>query len=137
MNDVAVVEASDVAPVTAKTSGVSVPDIFVVLAVLFLMVSPAFSVNWVVDAPPRNSATALAGVVSTPATEMVVLAVPPKVETPVTSSAPFVKMLVLSVVAACAMPALTKITARPRTTARVALPSPATYVLMVIIANKI
>ena len=116
---------------------VKLPDTDVVLAVVFLMVSPAFSVNWVVDAPPRNSATALAGVVSTPATEMVVLAVPPKVETPVTSSAPFVKMLVLSVVAACAMPALTKITARPRTTARVALPSPATYVLMVIIANKI
>ena len=52
------------------------------------------------DAPPRNRATALDGVVSTPATEMVVLAVPPKVETPVTPSVPLVKMFVLMVVAA-------------------------------------
>lgn len=76
------------------------PDMTVELADAFLMVSPERSVNWVVDAPPRNRAVAPLGVVSTPATEIVVLAVPPKVETPVTPSVPLVKMLVLMVVAA-------------------------------------
>ena len=37
-------------------SAVTLPDIAVVLADEFLMVSPALSVNWVVDAPPRNVA---------------------------------------------------------------------------------
>ncbi len=81
-------------------SAVTLPDIAVVLADEFLMVSPALSVNWVVLAPPRNRATALAGVVSTPATEIVVLAVPPKVETPVAPSVPLVKIFRLMVVAA-------------------------------------
>jgi len=109
------------------------PDITVELAEAFLIVSPERSVNWVVDAPPRKRATALDGVVSTPATEMVVLAVPPKVETPVTPSVPFVKMFVLMVVAAWAMPALTKITARARTTVRTPLPRLFRYVLMLFI----
>lgn len=88
------------APETVSKSLVNLPDRTVVLAAAFLMVSPERRVNWVVLAPPRNRATALDGVVSTPATEIVVLAVPPKVETPVAPSVPLVKMFVLIVVAA-------------------------------------
>lgn len=113
------------------------PDMTVELAVAFLIVSPARSVNWVVLAPPRNRATALDGVVSTPAAEIVVLAVAPKVETPVAPSVPLVKMFVLIVVAAWAMPALTKITARDRTTARVTLPKPFKYDLMLFIIMSV
>jgi len=86
-----------------------------------------------VDAPPRNRATALAGVVSTPATEIVVLAVPPKVETPVAPSVPLVKMFVLMVVAAWAMPALTKTTASARIVVRTPLPRPFIYVVILFI----
>lgn len=89
-----------VAPETVSNPEVKLPDRTVVLAVVFLMVSPERRVSWVVLAPPRNRAVALAGVVSTPATEIVVLAVPPKVETPVAPSVPLVKMFVLIVVAA-------------------------------------
>ena len=88
------------APETVSKSEVNLPERTVELAEAFLIVSPERSVNWVVLAPPRNRAVAPAGVVSTPATEMVVLAVPPKVETPVTPSVPLVKMFVLMVVAA-------------------------------------
>ncbi len=102
-------------------------------------------------APPRNVATVPAGVVNAPAAEIVVLAVAPKVETPITLRAPFpvtapvnvdapvtasvppVTMFVLMVVAAWAMPALTKITARPIATARAPLPRLCVYVLMLFI----
>jgi hypothetical protein len=114
-------------------SAVTLPDIAVVLAVVFFIVSPALSLNWVVLAPPRNKASALDGVVSTPATEMVVLAVPPKVDTPVTPSVPFVNMLVLMVVAAWAMPALTKTTASARIVVRAPLPRLFRYDLMLFI----
>ena len=97
------------------------------------MVSPERSVNWVVLAPPRNRAVAPDGVVNTPATEIVVLAVPPKVETPVTPSVPLVKMLVLMVVAAWTTAALPNITARERTRTRAPLPRLFRYVLMLFI----
>jgi hypothetical protein len=100
----------------------SAPDMTVELAEAFLIVSLLPSVSWVVLAPPRNRATVPAGVVNVPLTAIVVLALPPKVETPVAPSVPLVKILVLMVVAACAMPALTKTTARERTATRTPLP---------------
>lgn len=217
-------------------SAVTLPDIAVVLADAFLIVSPFKNVNWVVDAPPRNVArpvtesvlgilttpaalivvdavapkvetpmtpsvpftvapgvtskpaaeivvlavapkvetpvapsvplksplgavstpaaeivvlavapkvempitpsvpfTVAPGVTSRPAAEIVVLAVAPKVETPVAPSVPLVKMFVLIVVAAWAMPALTKTTARARTVVRTPLPRLFRYVLMLFI----
>lgn len=204
--------AEPVPPPTVK-----LPDSAVELADAFLMVSPERSLSWVVLAPPRSRASALAGVVSTPAAEIVVLAVAPKVATPmalivplksplgevstpavemvvlavapkvarpialsvpftsalgavstpavemvvlavapkverpttfnaplavtapvnvevsVTESVPAVDMFVLMVVAACAMPALTKTTARARTVVRTPLPRLFRYVLMLFI----
>ena len=121
------------APETVSKSEVNLPERTVELAEAFLIVSPERSVNWVVLAPPRNRAVAPAGVVSTPATEIVVLAVPPNVETPVAPSVPLVKIFVLMVVAACAMPALTNTTARAMTVVRTPLPRLFRYVLMLVI----
>ena len=76
------------------------------------------------------------GVVNTPATEMVVLAVPPKVETPVAPSVPLVKMFVLIVVAAWEIPAPTNTTARASITVRMPLPRLLKYVFMLFINYK-
>ena len=96
--DVAVVavvplETVRLAPVAPGPPTVMDPDNTVELAVAFLIVSPALRVNCVVDAPPRNTAVALDGVVSTPAVEMVVLAVAPKVAIPIAFNAPFTSAL--------------------------------------------
>ena len=83
IEDVAVLPVTArVSPVAPAPPTVKLPVIAVELADAFLMVSPERRVNCVVLAPPRNVASAVAGTVSAPAAEIVVLAVPPKVETP-------------------------------------------------------
>jgi len=100
-----------------SASAVTLPDIAVVLAERFLMVSLLPSVSCVVVAPARS--------VARPAMLNVPL--------PVVLILPAVVTFVLMVVAAWAMPALTKTTARPKRTVRVVLPRPFTYVLMLFI----
>jgi hypothetical protein len=80
----------------------------VVVALPFTMKLPAMDTDPVVEAFPNEAR-------------------------PVALNVPSVWMFVLMVVAACAMPALTKMTPRPRRTVRAVLPRPFTYFLMLFI----
>ena len=134
--------ADPVPPPTVKLpdNAVELADAFLMVSLLGKVITPAALM--VVDAvapkvetpmTPSVPFTVAPGVTSRPAAEIVVLAVAPKVETHVAPSVPLVKMLVLMVVAPCAMPALTKTTARARMVVRVALPRLFRYVLILFI----
>ena len=132
--------AEPVPPPTVK-----LPDNAVELADAFLMVSPALSLSCVVLAPPRNSASALAGVVSTPAVEIVVLAVAPKVARPIALSVPFtsalgvvrapaVEIVVLAVAPKVARPIALSV---PFTSALGAVRTPAVEMVVLAVAPKV
>jgi len=133
------VEESVVAPVTPRVLCSERAPAAVVVALPFTVRSPAMDTAPVVEAPasdvrprtpsvlcnvraPAAVVVALPFIHKGPATvaELVVEALV-SVLTPVTESVPAVSMFVLMVVAAWAMPALTKMTASPSKTVRVVL----------------
>jgi len=117
------------APAVVPPGRVKLPDNFVVLAAVFVRVSPMRSVSWVVVAPPSSVARPVTESVLPTVAVVPIAAVEPTVRAAVVVRFAVVISVVI-VVAAWEMPALTKITARARMMVRVALPRLLMYILM-------